>query len=1155
MLEYAQFDPLVGVPMLPSRLRADARLNLHIVQFHATPTDADRAAIEGLGGKVCGYMPHDCHLVKIANGGMPLYGLEAVRWVGPYEPAYRLEPFLLNEMASGQALPTRRYNMVMADKRNDKEALAEAILAMGGKVVHRHEGGLLFTADLDHAQLLQAARLDEVLWIDRWTTIGEDMDNVRIQGGANYIETAGGYTGAGVIGHIYEGVESNHPDFNTPILQRGPATCSGTVLSCCGNNGHGHCTAGIVFGNGTSNPAVRGMAPDAVGFYTNYFSSTSATCATSPSRNTIISNVINNDQVMFTTASWGNSRTFNYTSISADADDLVFDLRIPWTQSQSNAGNQDSRPQAWGKNIISVGGFDHYNNADPSDDSWLGGNGSTGPAQDGRSKPDLSAYYDGIGTSDLTGGEGYSSGNWTSNFNGTSGATPIVAGHNALAIQMYTDGLFQVDLPVPGGTRFDNRPQAQTLKALQIACANMLTLTATDNRREHVGHGMPSLRNMYDRQGKISIIPEDTPITQGDTHTYTYNVESGESIVKFVMSYVDPAGNPAAAFDRVNDLSMRVTQPDGTSYWGNNGLDGAGQTNQSAAGGFADTRDTVEAVILENPQSGVWTVEITAPTVTQDTFLATAATDASYALVVNGGVEAGGSPLTTTFASNNGGVGIKGVYFSLEAMPGTGGVTITEFDLNCTAPTGSSVGINVYVQPNDGSCGYEVDGLWYLRSAATGTAAGLNNPTSFVLSTPIELGEGCCLGVGIEATGAVNWGHRYTNGASNPEIYDNGQLRMTAGRASGPFGSGVVYEPRVANTNIYYSLGGACSDVAVATPYGSGCLNTWTSFYEDFDAASMDLEGLEVYGDPVFFGQNVNTRPATINPVGSLGTAQPLTALGDDDSVDTATYGGTLGLHVASNCWVAYGPNNSTFYVPSIQTMLDNPSEGYYAWTDLEPNATGSGLVYYEEAGQRWQVTYDGVYLWGTTDPVTVQFRGNATTGRFAIAFGAGANSSAGRWAVGHSGAGISTDPGPRDLSQATLFGFLMANADQAGLELAPVAAPVLGAPFELQTTNIPAGPAFHFGLIGLAQIAVPLQFAFPSAQVGCFLNVTTDVVIGPDFPAGNSLTWQGFDLTNILTSAAIGADVYFQAATLDLTLLSPTTRTSNGVRATLGLY
>lgn len=130
-----------------------------------------------------------------------------------------------------------------------------------------------------------------------------------------------------------------------------------------------------------------------------------------------------------------------------------------------------------------------------------------------------------------------------------------------------------------------------------------------------------------------------------------------------------------------------------------------------------------------------------------------------------------------------------------------------------------------------------------------------------------------------------------------------------------------------------------------------------------------------------------------------------------------------------------------------------------------------------------------------------------------------------------------------------------MANVDQAGLELAPVAAPVLGTPFELQTTNIPAGPTFHFGLIGLTQVSVPLQFAFPSAQIGCFLNVTTDVVLGPDFPPGNSLTWQGFDLTNVLTSAAIGADVHFQAATLDLTLLSPTTRTSNGVRATLGLY
>ena len=104
-----------------------------------------------------------------------------------------------------------------------------------------------------------------------------------------------------------------------------------------------------------------------------------------------------------------------------------------------------------------------------------------------------------------------------------------------------------------------------------IACANMYTPTATDNRREHVGYGFPSLSNMFDRRDKISIIPEDIPITQGSTHVYRFNVITGETDLKICMTYLDPAGNPAAAFDRINDLDLRVVAPDGTSYWGNRG--------------------------------------------------------------------------------------------------------------------------------------------------------------------------------------------------------------------------------------------------------------------------------------------------------------------------------------------------------------------------------------------------------------------------------------------------------------------------------------------------------------------------------------------------------------------------------------------------------
>ncbi|MFK7739344.1 MAG: S8 family serine peptidase [Planctomycetota bacterium] len=813
MLDYAQFDPLVGLPTLPANLRAGANVHLHIVQFHATPTDADRRAVEDLGGAIRGYLPHDCHIVEMRDGAMALYELNAVRWVGPYEPAYRLEPFLLRELLAANGVPTRRYNLVMVDKRADKPALAAEIQAMGGEVVNTHDGGLLFTADLNQAQLLRAAQLDEVLWIDRWSDTEEDMDNARIQGGGNYVESVGGYTGSGVRGHVYEGVEGTHPDFTTPIQQRGPAACSAAAS-------HGHATAGIIFGNGTSNAAVRGMAPDAVGFYTTYVSSTSATCATSPARNTIIGDLVNNDEVMFTTASWGNARTFFYTSVSADADDIVFDHRIPWTQSQSNAGNQDSRPQAWGKNIISVGGVRHYDDSNPANDSW-NNSGSTGPAQDTRSKPDLAAYYDSIGTSDRTGSAGYSSGNWTGSFGGTSGATPIIAGHNALAIQMYTDGLFQVDLPVASGTRFQNRPLAQTLKALQIAAANMYTPTASDNRREHVGWGFPSLQNMYDRRDKITIIPEDKPIVQGATHTYDFDVASGESIVKFVMTYVDPAGNPAAAFDRINDLTMRVTSPSGVSYWGNNGLDGAGQANQSTSGGSADTRDTVEVVVIDTPQSGTWTVEITAPTVTQDAHLATAATDATYALVVNGGVVNAGaacavylpdpsptgttsnffpwggySPTTldTVYASDNGGSIGGTVYFDVTvANP----VWIHSVMVNTNTAVGTPLHIDLYSKSGSHVGSEGTPGAWTARTAGSGSAAGADVASQIDLAQPFRLSAGSY----AFAIHATDFNHRYTNGANS---YVDANLQIDAGAGSNGLFTGGVFTPRTANVSLKY---------------------------------------------------------------------------------------------------------------------------------------------------------------------------------------------------------------------------------------------------------------------------------------------------------------------------------------------------------------
>ena len=634
-LRFASFDPVLSEPEVPAGLASTSAQRLSIVQFDGTPTQRGRDLLAAAGGQIVSYLPQDAYVVRVAEAGAAAIAADpSVRWVGAYHPAYRLAP----ELVAGGALqdPTpRAYNVVVADKRADKPALRQNVAAIGGAVLDMQAGGLLMTVALTGPQLAQAAGFDQVLWIDAATAAEEDMNNARIQGGGNYIEAQAGYTGAGVNTHIYEGVEASHPDFTGPVTN---VRSSGAAQS------HGHCTAGIVFGNGTSNAAVRGMAPDAGKFYTNYGS-------VSGSRWQVFSDLVNIHDVSHTTASWGGARTFFYNATSADSDDIVFDHDLAWTQSQSNAGNQDSRPQAWAKNVFSIGGVAHGNNSIASDDSWLAGNASTGPASDGRIKPTLCAYYDGIGTSDRTGNSGYSSNNWYGSFGGTSGATPIVAGHNTIAIQMFTDevipgfGAFGNALRVPGGTSHENRPHFPTLKALQVVNAAQYTFTATssDNRREHQGWGFPDLRKMWDMRGKTFIVDETDVLTQGVVRSHPIAVGPGEPAFKACLNWSEPAGNPAAAQQLVNNLSLRVTSPTGVVYWGNHNLESG---LWSTTGGAEDTVNSIECVFVQNPTPGTWNVEVLASSIVADNHVETPAVDADYGLVVTGGT---GS--TVTFAS------------------------------------------------------------------------------------------------------------------------------------------------------------------------------------------------------------------------------------------------------------------------------------------------------------------------------------------------------------------------------------------------------------------------------------------------------------------------------------------------------------------------
>lgn len=809
-LKYATFDPTVNTPVVPENLLAGADTHLYIVQYPFPFADADRTAMQNAGATLLTPLPQNAIIVRMsAATAAAVAVLPDVRWVGPYQPAYRLEAQLLTELATGR-VPTRRYNLVMLDKRGDKNALLAGIQALGGREIDVMADSILFRADLTGPQLVQAARLDQVLWIDCWTPEENDMNNARTVQGSNYIETVAGYRGDGIRGHVYEGVEYNHPDFTTAFT---PVDSSNVA------DNHGHCTAGCIFGNGTSSPNARGHAPNAVGFFTNYSAVTGGL-----TRNQVINDVVNTYNCMFTTASWGNTPTTQYTSISADADDIVFDHRIPWTQSMSNQGSTLCRPQAWAKNILSIGGIFHRDNSNPADDgySYTGqpfGSASVGPAADGRIKPDLCNFYDSVWTSDRSGAAGYSSGNSYSGFNGTSAATPITAGTNALLIQMFTDFLFGNQARVAGGTRFQNRPYAQTVKALQIACASQYTLA--QGTRYQQGWGYPNLQTMYDRRARMFLVPEDAPITQGATHSYQILVAPGETSLKVCMSYCDPMGNVAAAQSRINDLTLRVVHPNGTtSYWGNNGLTGA---LASTSGGAANTLDTVECVFVNNPAAGVWTVEVTAPTVAQDAHLATAAVDADYALVVNGGVRTYSgcaryipdndpttgtvnvvpfgtdvpAALTTLFAQNNG-LGNPGnaVFFDVAV---TNDFYWHGLDVNTATTVGTPITADIYTRVGTYAGSETTAAGWSNRTCGHGVAAAVDSPSRIDFNDPLYMAAGTTYGVCVVAR---DFHTRYTSGANS---YGDANMTLSLGSAmAAPFAPGIVNTPRTANVSIVY---------------------------------------------------------------------------------------------------------------------------------------------------------------------------------------------------------------------------------------------------------------------------------------------------------------------------------------------------------------
>ncbi|MBN1424521.1 S8 family serine peptidase [Candidatus Fermentibacteria bacterium] len=593
-LKYAAFDPIAGEPAVPPMLQARPENTVRLVHVGRPLQNDEIATLEAAGAQVLSYVPEFTYLVNLQESDRArVAGLPLTRWIGEFHPAYKIQAGLLGSDEGDLELNVMYFREVTSNGRPDR--LMEIVARCGGIVTE--DDGLFPLLRIRCAPrwIQTLASLPEVRWIDRYDPPVRAMNYTRVAVGAG-TAAAGGFTGSGIVGEVKDdGIDQTHQDFGNLIGTYGsPAVDS-----------HGTCTFGIVFGDGTGSANATGMMPSGSGVFANW----------STSRSASIQNLKNTWGGVFQTNSWiqGNLDG-DYSSYSNQNDDAVVlhDVLMLYSAGNSNygVGSQTVSQDAVGKNVIAVGAVCHFNTVDLSDDRWQnGGSGNTpsqGPAADSRIKPDLCAFFDYIYTTDRPGAAGYANGDYFTYFGGTSAAAPIVAGSAGLVYEMYGADHF-------GTGALRTTPHAATVKAILIANAHQYSLTAANRYRQ--GWGLPDVGRIHEVGPNQLIIDGGNPLCTGQTWSTNVTRFSGEEPLKLSLVWSDKPGEASSSRALINDLDLKVTDPNGDVYRGNCDLV---SSLWSSPGGSFDRYNNVENVFIQSPIAGAYLVEVVAFNVAQD---------------------------------------------------------------------------------------------------------------------------------------------------------------------------------------------------------------------------------------------------------------------------------------------------------------------------------------------------------------------------------------------------------------------------------------------------------------------------------------------------------------------------------------------------------
>jgi len=157
------FDPLTESLNISENLTTRDETGYFLIQFYASLKDEGIQNIIGLGGEFIAGVPENGQIVRIEKSKEFLENQTGVRWVGIWQPAYKLSPYFLDKVKNDN-LTNDSIDIHVSVFKNISGV--KLTIENMGYVVENLTGDLLMVYNFSENEIINVSFIPDVNWID-----------------------------------------------------------------------------------------------------------------------------------------------------------------------------------------------------------------------------------------------------------------------------------------------------------------------------------------------------------------------------------------------------------------------------------------------------------------------------------------------------------------------------------------------------------------------------------------------------------------------------------------------------------------------------------------------------------------------------------------------------------------------------------------------------------------------------------------------------------------------------------------------------------------------------------------------------------------------------------------------------------------------------